>query len=125
MSSDPLLVGIDLGTTGSRCMIFDVRGQCVASAYREYPLNFIRPGWTEQSLPDMLEATADACREAIDVVDIEALEQALNRSAQPVLAQKLLIGGCRCRESLGHANAETGQFAYHLAKRCVLAPDAR
>lgn len=25
MSSDPLLVGIDLGTTGSRCMIFDKR----------------------------------------------------------------------------------------------------
>jgi xylulokinase len=73
MSSDPLLVGIDLGTTGSRCMIFDLRGQCVASAYREYPLNFIRPGWTEQSLPDMLEATADACREAVDAVEPDAI----------------------------------------------------
>ena len=73
MSSDVLLVGIDLGTTGSRCMIFDAHGRCVASAYREYPLQHLRAGWIEQSLPDMLTATADACGEAVQDVAADAI----------------------------------------------------
>jgi len=60
-----LLVGIDLGTTGTRCMIFDTDGRCVSSAYAEYPLIHLQSGWVEQSVPLMLETTARVCREAV------------------------------------------------------------
>ena len=61
MTTAPLFVGIDIGTTGSRCMAFDAAGGCVASAYEEYPLQHIRSGWVEQSLPQLLEATMRVC----------------------------------------------------------------
>ena len=32
-----LLLGIDIGTTGTKCSVYDFRGIRVASAYREYP----------------------------------------------------------------------------------------
>lgn len=73
MENDSLLVGIDVGTTGSRCMIFDMNGHCVASAYREYPLHHLRTGWVEQSLPEMMEATASACLEAVSKIDAKRI----------------------------------------------------
>ena len=73
MESDSLLVGIDVGTTGSRCMIFEMNGQCVASAYREYPLHHLRAGWVEQSVPEIMEATTSACLEAIGKIDAERI----------------------------------------------------
>jgi xylulokinase len=73
MENESVLVGIDIGTTGSRCMIFDMNGQCVASAYREYPLHHLRAGWVEQSLPEMMEATASACLEAVGKIDAKRI----------------------------------------------------
>jgi len=75
MKKAPLLVGIDIGTTGSRCMAFDADGVCVASAYEEYPLQHINNGWIEQSLPQLLQATMRVCRQvATDSrVDVDAV----------------------------------------------------
>jgi xylulokinase len=72
MSVTQLLIGIDIGTTGTRCMIFDTKGYCLASAYREYALERPRMGWVEQSVPDMLETTALTCREAIASPNVDA-----------------------------------------------------
>jgi len=41
------LLGLDIGTTGAKCVGFDERGNVLASAYREYPLYHPRPGWAE------------------------------------------------------------------------------
>jgi len=35
MSITQPLIGIDIGTTGTRCMIFDTKGRCIANASRE------------------------------------------------------------------------------------------
>ena len=48
MRDKDLLLGIDIGTTGTKCSVYDFRGIRVASAYREYPMIHPRPGWTEQ-----------------------------------------------------------------------------
>lgn len=48
MRDKDLLLGIDIGTTGTKCSVYDFRGMRVASAYREYPMIHPRPGWTEQ-----------------------------------------------------------------------------
>ena len=44
------LAGIDVGTTGTRCIIFDLEGKVVAGAYREYGSNYPHPGWAEQDI---------------------------------------------------------------------------
>ncbi len=41
------LLGLDIGTTGAKCVAFDLEGRIRASAYREYPLYYPQPGWAE------------------------------------------------------------------------------
>jgi glycerol kinase len=41
------LAAIDQGTTGTRCILFDLQGRPVSSAYREHRQIFPRPGWVE------------------------------------------------------------------------------
>jgi xylulokinase len=55
------LLGIDVGTTGCKAVAFDETGKIVASAYREYPLHFPKPGWIEL---DSIRVMA-SCREII------------------------------------------------------------
>ena len=42
------LLGIDVGTTGCKVMIFDEEGQVLAREFREYPILIPRPHWAEQ-----------------------------------------------------------------------------
>ncbi len=44
----PLLLGLDIGTTGARAIAVDERGTVVAAEMAEYPTLLPRPGWTEQ-----------------------------------------------------------------------------
>jgi len=41
------LLGLDVGTTGCKAILFDREGRILGSAYREYPLLQPRPGWIE------------------------------------------------------------------------------
>jgi glycerol kinase len=41
------LLGLDVGTTGTKAVAFDLDGRVLASAYREYPLRSPRPGRQE------------------------------------------------------------------------------
>lgn len=44
-----LLLGIDIGTTGTKCALYDLSGAMVAHAYQEYPMLHPKPFWTEQA----------------------------------------------------------------------------
>jgi glycerol kinase len=46
-----LLAGVDIGTTGVRCIVFDRSGRRVSDAYEEYPLEELGDGRVEQSVP--------------------------------------------------------------------------
>lgn len=50
------VVAADCGTTGSKAMVFDLKGTPVASGYQEYGLVFPNPGWVDQD-PQMLFET--------------------------------------------------------------------
>lgn len=50
------LLGVDVGTTGARCLAIDEKGQLVAEASADYPLYSPRPGWSEQRPEDWWEA---------------------------------------------------------------------
>lgn len=63
------LLGLDVGTTGTKAVAFDLDGRIVASAYREYPLISPRPGWQEldpngvwQAVKEVLSEVADKTR---------------------------------------------------------------
>jgi len=56
------LIGIDVGTSGTKALAVDRRGRVGASATVEYPLSSPRPNWAEQSPADWWHATLDALR---------------------------------------------------------------
>ncbi len=57
---------LDLGTTGVRFFLFDLHARPIASAYRELPLSFPRPGWVEQDPRAMVEHSLAVIREAFE-----------------------------------------------------------
>jgi xylulokinase len=59
------LAGVDVGTSSARCSLFDLSGQIVASASREYGASYPRPGWVEQDPQLLIDRTMEACREAV------------------------------------------------------------
>ncbi len=59
------LMGIDVGTTGTRAIVVDEAGTLVASATAEYPLYTPHPLWAEQDPLDWWQATQTAVRGAL------------------------------------------------------------
>ncbi len=56
------LAGVDVGTTGARCMIFDLSGHPVAGHYCDYGADYPQPGWVEQQADLIIARTMEACR---------------------------------------------------------------
>lgn len=62
----PLVLGVDLGTTGVRCVVFDEQLQPLSSAYREMPPTHLSQGRVEQDPEDWVEGTATVIRAALE-----------------------------------------------------------
>jgi xylulokinase len=60
------LLGIDVGTTGSKALLIDADGQVVASAVTEYPMMTPQPLWAEQNPTDWWQATATSIRRVLN-----------------------------------------------------------
>ena len=50
------LLGVDIGTSGTKTVMFDTQGHTVASATVEYPLYQPQMGWAEQDPEDWWRA---------------------------------------------------------------------
>ena len=59
------LLGIDVGTTGTKTLIIDELGHIVASVTEEYPLYTPHAMWAEQDPEDWWEATVKSVRRAL------------------------------------------------------------
>ena len=42
------LLGVDIGTSGTKTVLFDEQGNALASALQEYPMYQPKNGWAEQ-----------------------------------------------------------------------------
>ena len=72
------LVGIDVGTTGTKTILVTDSGELLASATVEYSLSTPRPKWSEQDPEDWVRASLDTVREVlrlsrVDPADIKAI----------------------------------------------------
>ncbi|MDF2591168.1 MAG: D-xylulose kinase [Clostridia bacterium] len=68
------LLGIDLGTSGTKTVLFDIEGNTICSKTIEYPLYQPRNGWAEQDPSDWWHATCDGIRYVITKSGIDASE---------------------------------------------------
>lgn len=64
------LASLDVGTTGTRCALFNDQGQCLGLTYREYPLSYPSPGWVEQDLEALWRVTLEVAQEAFQKAQI-------------------------------------------------------
>ena len=80
------IMGIDVGTTGSKAMVMDSQGNIIGSGYREYKLNEPKPNWVEVGAKFLLEITFEAVKDAVDdskldPAAIEGISFSVNRSS--------------------------------------------
>lgn len=57
------LLGIDVGTTGTKSLLFREDGQLLGHAYRPYPMHTPQVGWSEQNAEDWWTAVVETVRE--------------------------------------------------------------
>lgn len=66
------LLAIDQGTTSSRAIVFDSRGQSVGVAQQEFHQYFPRDGWVEHDAREIWDSTLEVCRKALGEAGIGA-----------------------------------------------------
>ncbi|MCS6907633.1 MAG: FGGY family carbohydrate kinase [Anaerolineales bacterium] len=65
------LLGVDLGTTGTKAAIFDECGTLVADAYEESKLFYPKPGWVTQDPEDIYGSATRTIRECLDKSQVD------------------------------------------------------
>ena len=66
------ILSLDQGTTSSRAVLFNAKGEKVASVQKEYPQIFPGNGWVEHDPMDILESQLSSAREVIAKAGITA-----------------------------------------------------
>ncbi len=64
------LLGIDVGTTGSKALLIGADGAVIASATTEYPMFTPQPLWAEQNPADWWTATVTSIRQVLEQGDV-------------------------------------------------------
>jgi len=66
------LLGIDIGTSGTKTLLISDRGRILASVTVEYPSYAPKPAWSEQAPEDWWKATVKSVRSAVRAAGVKA-----------------------------------------------------
>lgn len=66
------LIGLDVGTSGAKCIMIDATGKVVASSTQEYPLSAPRPGWAEQAPEDWWQGVVRGLRAILEQAQVDS-----------------------------------------------------
>ena len=94
------ILALDQGTSSSRAIVFDHEGRICATAQKEFPQHFAKPGWVEHDPKDIWSSEASVIAEAITSMGINGLNIAG-------------IGITNQRETTIVWDAETGEPVYN------------
>ena len=67
------ILSLDQGTSSSRAIVFDRKGEIRSMAQREFPQYFPQPGWVEHNPHEIWSSQASVIAEAISAIDINGL----------------------------------------------------
>lgn len=111
METQPLLMGIDIGSTSVKCAAVTPEGKVAAAASGKYPLSSPHPGWVEQNPKHWWRAVVKAVRECTAQIGsgrVCAVSFSGHMSALVLLDNKgepvrpsMLVADTRCREQTG------------------------
>lgn len=104
-----ILVGVDVGTTGARCMLFDPQGNRISGHYCEYGAEYPKPGWVEQDASLLIERTMEACQAAVAASDAHPSDvAAIGFSTQRSVTCPVDAQGNAVRPTISWQDARTG-----------------
>ncbi|MCP4165130.1 MAG: carbohydrate kinase [Chloroflexi bacterium] len=69
MAIEPVLVGVDVGTTNIKAVIFDLRGKAVAKATAPTPTRYPKPTWACYNPEELWQRTVTALQQATSMLD--------------------------------------------------------
>src|SRR6185436_6167027 len=99
--TEPLVLALDQGTTGSTALVIDRRGRVRGRGYEELPQHFPRPGWVEHDPEAVYRSTLAATARALDQARARAsLVAAIGVTNQ---RETTLLWDRRTGDPLGHA----------------------
>ena len=73
LKMEQYILALDQGTSSSRAIVFDRQGKIRASAQKEFPQHFPKPGWVEHDPKDIWSSEASVIAEAITSMGINGL----------------------------------------------------
>jgi xylulokinase len=95
------LLGLDIGTTGTKGAVYSIDGLVIAAAYREHDLFHPRPGWAELDSFEVWRNVRDILRELNAAVTASGAEpvtalsvSAMGEAVTPVSADRAILAGC-------------------------------
>lgn len=104
-----LYLGIDIGTSGTKTILFDMSGQALASEMIEYPLSQPRNGWAEQDPEHWWQAVVGTIRGVLAKSGVPAADiRGLGLSGQMHGLVMLDGSGAVIRPSIIWADQRTG-----------------
>ena len=66
------LIGLDVGTSGAKCIMINETGAVIASSTQEYPLYTPKPGWAEQNPEDWWQGVVRGLRVILEKANVPA-----------------------------------------------------
>jgi len=66
------IVAIDVGTTGTKAMVLNEKGDVLGAGYGEYGCNYPNPDWVEQDADFLTHETFKACKAAVEKANVPA-----------------------------------------------------
>lgn len=74
--NNPHFIGVDIGTTSTKTLVFNATGEMKGKGDRGYPITVPQPGWAEQDPDEIFNAMLLSVRDAIKQADIEKTDVA-------------------------------------------------
>ncbi|MCC6425060.1 MAG: xylulokinase [Phycisphaerales bacterium] len=68
------LLGIDIGTSGTKALVCDRKGRVLATAMAEHPIESPRPGWSQQDPRDWWKSTVQSIRGVLKKAKVNGKE---------------------------------------------------
>jgi gluconokinase len=131
--SEPLVIGLDIGTSGARAVLHDTSGAELASAHVEYPLETPRPGWAEQDPERVWSAATHALADvagqvppgkSVAAIGLSTIFHSLiaaDRDGQPV-TPSIIWADLRARRQVEHLRSALDAMAVYRRTGCPLHP---
>lgn len=94
------IMALDAGTTSSRCILFNEKGEMISVAQKEFTQHFPKPGWVEHDAMEIWSTQIGVAQEAMHKI---------NASAGDIAA----IGITNQRETTVVWDKNTGEPVYH------------